>query len=150
MQTGSMRKTSMEDTRNVEEVELEDIESVSRRTETKRKGEEPESRKAKKRKFLRLEGWGEADDPSHGGNLDTWIGQDDTTVVRAVQVLSDDMIENETLAMMRPSKLMKKKVDISDGVRKKKFVFNTKGKLTKKEVVELKRTHKNNIFDWVS
>ena len=28
-------------------------------------------------------------------------------------------------------------------------MFNTKGKLTKKEVVELKRTH-NNIFDWVA
>jgi hypothetical protein len=40
-------------------------------------------------------------------------------------------------------------MDISDGVRKKKFVFNTKGKLTKKEVVELKRTH-GNIFDWVA
>ena len=39
---------------------------------------------------------------------------------------------------------------ISEEVWKKKFVFNTKGKLTKKEVVELKRTHKNNIFDWVS
>ena len=47
--------------------------------------------------------------------------------------------------MMKPSKLLKKKVDINDVVRKKKFVFNTKGKPTKKEVVELKRTH-NNIF----
>ena len=110
MQTGSMSNTIMEVTRNVEEIELEDIETVSRRMETKMKGEEQESRKAKKRKFPILEGWGEADDPSHGGNLDAWISQDDTTVVRAMQVISDDRIEKETLAMMGPSKLMKKKV----------------------------------------
>ena len=30
-----------------------------------------------------------------------------------------------------------------------KFVFNTRGKRTKEEVVEMKRTH-NNIFDWVA
>ena len=78
----------MEDNRIVEEIELEDIETVSRRIEAKRKGDEPEGRKAKKRKFPKVEGWGEADDPSHGGNLDAWIGQDDTTVVRAVQVMS--------------------------------------------------------------
>ena len=83
------------------------------------------------------------------GSLDAWICQDDTAVISTMQVITDDRIEKETLAMMEPSKLMKKKVDISDGVRKKKFVFNTKGKLTKKEVVELKRTH-NKIFDWVA
>ena len=66
------------------------------------------------------------------GSLDAWICQDDTAVISTMQVITDDRIEKETLAMMEPSKLMKKKVDISDGVRKKKFVFNTKGKLTKK------------------
>ena len=87
MQKGSMSNTSMDNNRNLEEIELQDIESVSRRMETKRKGEEPESRQSKKRKFPRLERWGEADDPSHKESLDTWIGQDDTTVVRAEQVI---------------------------------------------------------------
>ena len=58
-------------------------------------------------------------------------------------------VEIETLSLLqKSSKLTEKKLNISAGVRKNKFVFNTKGKITKKEVVELKRTH-NNIFDWV-
>jgi hypothetical protein len=44
MQTGSVSITAMEDTRIVEEIELEDLETVSRRMETKRKGEEPEGK----------------------------------------------------------------------------------------------------------
>jgi hypothetical protein len=56
----------------------------------------------------------------------------------------------ETLSMLqKSSKLTEKKLTISAGVRKNKFVFNTKEKLTKKEGVELKRTH-NNIFDWLA
>ena len=43
---------------------------------------------------------------------------------------------------------MRKKKEISDKVRKAKFVFNTRGKINKKESKELIRTHKN-IFDWV-
>jgi hypothetical protein len=70
-------------------------------------------------------------------------------MIRTAQVISDDKIEKETLAMMEPTKLMKKKVEISDGVRKKKFVFNTRGNLTKGEVVELRRKH-SNIFDWAA
>ena len=38
--------------------------------------------------------------------------------------------------------------DISDKVRKAKFVFNTRGKITIKESKELQRTHAN-IFDWI-
>ena len=41
-----------------------------------------------------------------------------------------------------------KKKEISDKVRKAKFVFNTRGKINKKESKELIRTH-TNIFDWV-
>ena len=41
-----------------------------------------------------------------------------------------------------------KKKEISDKVRKAKFVLNTRGKINKKESKELMRTHKN-IFDWV-
>ena len=68
---------------------------------------------------------------------------------RVEQIISDDTTEKETLAMMKPGKLLKKKVDISDEVRKKKFVFNSRGKLTKKELVELKKTN-SNIFAWVA
>ena len=63
--------------------------------------------------------------------------------------MNDDMLEKETSSMLQiPSKTQARKLTISEGVRKKKFVFNTRGELTKKEVVELKRTH-NNIFDWL-
>ena len=41
-----------------------------------------------------------------------------------------------------------KKKEISDKVRKAKFLFNTRGKINKKESKELIRTH-TNIFDWV-
>ena len=37
---------------------------------------------------------------------------------------------------------------MSEAGKRKKFVFNTRGKITKKESKELQRTH-NNIFDWV-
>jgi hypothetical protein len=77
MQTGSVSITALEDTRVVEEIELEGLETVLRRMDTKRKGEEPEGKKTKKRKFPRLEGWGEADNPSHGGGLDAWVCQDE-------------------------------------------------------------------------
>ena len=72
------------------------MEAVSRRMETKRKGDEPEGRKTKKRMFPSVEGWGEADNPSHGGGLDAWVCHDDVNVVRTVQVISDDRIEKET------------------------------------------------------
>jgi hypothetical protein len=51
--------------------------------------------------------------------------------------------------LQKSSKLTEKKLTFSAGVRKNKFVFNTRGNLTKKEVVELKRTH-NNIFEWAA
>ena len=35
-------------------------------------------------------------------------------------------------------------------VQKKKFKFNTRGKLRKDEILELKRTHKKNIFRWLT
>ena len=37
---------------------------------------------------------------------------------------------------------------MSKAGKRKKFVFNTRGKITKKESKEQQRTH-NNIFDWV-
>ena len=37
---------------------------------------------------------------------------------------------------------------MSEAGKRKKFVFNTRGKITKKASKELQRTN-NNIFDWV-
>ena len=37
---------------------------------------------------------------------------------------------------------------MSKAGKRKKFVFNTRGKITNKERKEQQRTH-NNIFDWV-
>ena len=34
-------------------------------------------------------------------------------------------------------------------MQKAKFKYNTRGKLRKDEIIEIKRTHKTNIFDWV-
>ena len=50
--------------------------------------------------------------------------------------------------MKKAEKLQKKKEAISKEVKKNKFAFQTRGKITKKESAELRRTHKN-IFDWV-
>ena len=41
-----------------------------------------------------------------------------------------------------------KKKEMSETGKKKRFEFQTRGKITVKESKELKRTH-NNIFDWV-
>ena len=101
-----------------------------------------------------MEGWGDLeDDTNYGESLADWLEEPEVVrsvvEVRVKEPTAVDMIEMETLSMLqRSSKLTEKKLKISDGVRKSKFVFNTKGKITKKEVVELKRTH-NNIFNWV-
>ena len=42
--------------------ELEELEASARRLDSKRKGEETKGRKAKKRKYPKLEGWGEQED----------------------------------------------------------------------------------------
>ena len=67
------------------------------------------------------------------------------------KAVTAERIDKDISSMLqKPGKVQDRKLAISEEVRKKKFVFNTKGKLTKKEVVDLKRTHMNNIFDWVS
>jgi hypothetical protein len=57
-------------------------------------------------------------------------------------------LATETI-LKRAKKLQDKKEAIIKEVKKKKFKFNTRGKLKKKEVEELKRTHTHNIFSWV-
>ena len=131
---------------------LADMESSSRRLESKRKADEPKGRKAKKRKFPKLEGWGEQEDVD---SMADWIVEPESRneVVKTgmEKVASAERIDKDISSILqKPCKVQDRKLAISEGVRKKKFVFNTRGKLTKKEVVELKRTHTNNIFDWVS
>ena len=59
-------------------------------------------------------------------------------------------LKEETYKMLeKDSEIAKKQPEgRTDEVTKKKFIFNTKGKINKKESKELQRTHKN-IFDWV-
>ena len=141
--------------------------------ESKRKAEEDSGkRKGKKRKFPRLENWGEG-----GHTMDTTSMVD--TVLREEpvknknttkrdleargvteclgetgrkaqnEVNNQEVIEKETEKMIKRSeKLLERKQAISNEVRKQKFKFKTRGKITKNEEKELRRTH-GNIFDWV-
>ena len=53
---------------------LKEIETTARRLDSKRKGEETKGRKAKKRKYPRLEGCGELEnDTNHGEGLTDWF-----------------------------------------------------------------------------
>ena len=157
----------------IEEVEagLGNIEDDLRRQASKRGAEEKIEKKTKKRKFPRLEGWGEGviepEDvsvPPGGRRLDTTLVDTvheiepykmKNSAKQDIQAAVDRdhigrLIDKETeLIMKRSKKLQDKKEAISKEVKKKKFVFNTRGKLKKKEVEELKRTHTYNIFSWV-
>ena len=137
---------------------MADIKSSSRRLDSKRKAEEPKGRKAKKRKLpklSKLEGWGEQDDDSNNvDSLADWIlepeSRNDVVKNGVEKAVTAERIDKDISSMLqKPGKVQDRKLAISEGVMKKKFVFNTRGKLTKKEVVEMKRTH-NNIFDWVA
>ena len=59
-------------------------------------------------------------------------------------------LEEETCRMLEKSKEIARKQPEgrNDEGTKKTFIFNTKGKINKKEGKELQRTHKN-IFEWV-
>ena len=55
-----------------------------------------------------------------------------------------DLVDEETDTLLNKSKkLQAKKLAISKEVQKSKFKFNTKGKLRKEEIVELKRNPQN-------
>ena len=61
-----------------------------------------------------------------------------------------ELIDLETNTLpCKFKKLQERKLAISTEVKKKKLKFNTRGKLRKDEIEELKRTHKKNIFSWV-
>ena len=67
----------------------------------------------------------------------------ETVVTKTEKILKDALDRS----IMKDRRLEKKK-DITEKVRKTKFVFNTRGRINKKDSKELQRTHKN-IFDWV-
>ena len=77
-----------------------------------------------------------------------------TTVFGSMVTKADERLEEETRKMLDGDKKaleekMKKK-EISEKVRKNKFTFNKRGKITPKESKELMRTHGiGNVLDWV-
>ena len=117
--------------------------------------EESRPRKRRKVKFPRLEGWGEFKEQEQDTDSIITIQdyvQTEILVKKADQEVSTDiLIDQETNKLLSKSrKLQERKVAISTEVQKKKFKFNTRGKLRKDEIMELKRTHKKNIFSWLT
>ena len=53
----------------------------------------------------------------------------------------------ETEVIEENIKLRKKKEEISKEFQKKKVKFKTRGKITKAEQQEMKRTHRSGVFD---
>ena len=144
---------------------LEEIEEVKRRIERKRMAEKEvdESRPKKKRKtkYPRLEAWGESQEQEQDMDTITTIqdyvcregqvgSRQDTTPVPPKPVQDQVLLDLETDTLLNKSrKLQEKKKSISVDIKKKKFKFNTRGKLNKAEIEEIRRTHKRNIFSWV-
>ena len=115
------------------------VEDEARRLETKRKGTSERSRPKKKRKFAKLEGWGDPDDQDDVE--DKVISMDVGPIV-----VDETVIDKELKKMKEPSKT---KLKISAGVRKAKFNFKQKGKLRKDEILELRRSNIN-VFSWMA
>ena len=154
------------------EIDLEEVETHSRRMDNKRKrGEEPKKpeerkKKEKKRKFEKLVNWGElcsiqeeGDHPqeSRNGQMEDWlIRQEEEKEER-----TRDWLLSETSQHQQPKKRLKqmsleipligrkagKEKSSSAEPISKEFKFNKKGKFTKKEEEEVQKTSRN-IFDW--
>ena len=130
--------------------DLENLEIEARRMEKKRKGNEQE-RKSKRRKLDRLVGWGDVPEASLPTGMETWRVKVTTTSTGEVQEeVESSRLEEETCRMLEKDieKAKKQPEGRNEGSVKKNFIFNTKGKINKKECKELRRTHKN-IFEWV-
>ena len=93
----------------------------------------------------------------HQGDMISWkIGstKNDDEIIFEERITAENkkMLEEIMNAAQNDPKnklnAQKRKKDISEKVRRKKFVFNTRGKITNKESKELIRTH-GNIFDWL-
>ena len=137
---------------------LEELESGIRRQELKRKGDQiKEKGKKKKMKFSRLTDWGEPEIVSS-------LQEDFSSLQEDWITRAEDSLRNEDVGGRANIKTSKTRIDeendklltkpsirktsISGKVRRKKFEFKKRGKLSREEVKELKRTNKN-LFDWL-
>ena len=150
--------------------ELLKIEQDTRRLDGKRKGD-GQGRAKKRRKFDRLIGWGEEvgepltrqfesslqegkeESSSLQGDMSNWkIGvtenENKSKPIERVVVETENMLKDGLDKSIMKDRRLEKKKEISQQVRKTKFVFNKRGRINQKESKELQRTHKN-IFDWV-
>ena len=148
------------------------MEIEERRKELKRKGEDGKGGGRRKRtKLPRLEEWGEKEEggtnspvkepetKTRMGNVDFQLGtilspgpvEIPKNTAKQNTVVTDGLVELETRKMMdKGKKMMDSKLKMSKTSQKKKFQFQSKGKLKEEEIQELKRTHAINIFSWVS
>ena len=118
-----------EETKNI-------VEDEARRLEMKRKGTSERLRPKKKRKFEKLEGWG---DPS--------VESEEKSEVVAMDVGPIEV--EETIIDKKSKEPTKTKLKISAEVRRAKFKFKRKGKLREDEIKELRRTNIN-VFSWMA
>ena len=82
-----------------------------------------------------------------GNIIPSYISSFISPMEQEVMIVKDRVVlETESIEMA--VKLRKKKEEISKEVKKKKFIFNTRGKLTKDEQKEMVRTHRGGVFDW--
>ena len=112
------------------------VEDEARRLEMKRKGTSERLRPKKKRKFEKLEGWG---DPS--------VESEEKSEVVAMDVGPIEV--EETIIDKKSKEPTKTKLKISAEVRRAKFKFKRKGKLREDEIKELRRTNIN-VFGWMA
>ena len=78
--------------------------------------------------------------------METWrVKVTTTSTGEAQEEVVSSRLEEETSRMLEKSKEIARKQPEGrkDGGAKKKCIFNTKGKINKKESKELQRTHKN-------
>ena len=85
--------------------------------------------------------------------METWKVKVTTTTIGDVdEVDVESRLEQETTGMLRRDTEIEKEKKLPEGRKdeaaKKKFIFDTRGKINSKERKELQRTHKN-IFEWV-
>ena len=116
-----------------------------RRQERKRKSEK-EGRKPKRRKLDKLVGWGEAqdEDPSQDEGLNSWLhpapALEPDKPTEVFQMAGQSRLEQD-LEKQVLKETEKKENDDAGG--ETPFVFQKKGKISKKEAEELRRTHKD-------
>ena len=129
---------------------MEEIQKEIRRKDVKRKEGESIKPKPKRKKLGKLTNWGELcilDDIQEETAIVEVMRSSTNFMVQDVRIVKDRVVlETENIDMN--VKVRKKKAEISKEVQKKKFIFNTRGKLTKAEQKEIIRTHRGGVFDW--